>query len=263
MCYDQGILQAYMDDQLESTLRWEITRHLERCATCRRTLEELRSNDLLMQQCLSLYPVDVAPTVPAAGNHLHAVPEGRRSKIIKLMGRKFAFMNQYKKVAAVAAMVAVLFTAFSFPAVRSMASEFLTIFRVESVQTINISNADIQALEKVLQEGAGEVNIENFGQIEVTGKPESVPVSQAEAAGAVDFDLKLPHPAGYNEPALMKTTGHAVQLTLAVEPINAMLRALGSTQMLPAALNGRTISMDIPTAIMATYQNGGAELFVA
>lgn len=263
MCYDEGILQAYIDDQLESTLWWEITRHLERCATCRRNLDELRSNDIFVRECLSVFPTDASETSPVARTRLNVVPEGRRNKLLKIIGRKFDFMKQYKKLAAVAALAAVMFTAFSFPPVRSMASEFLTVFRVESVQTINISQADIQELEKAFQEGAGKVDIENFGKIEVTGKQESVPVTPAEAAGAVDFDLKLPRPEGYGDPELQKITGHAVKLTLAVDNINAMLQTLGSNQMLPAELDGQSFSMNIPTGIMATYGNGGEKLFVA
>ncbi|HBX23053.1 MAG TPA: hypothetical protein DEF34_05395 [Desulfotomaculum sp.] len=263
MCYDEGILQAYIDDQLESALWWEITRHLERCATCRSNLDELRSNDMFVQECLSIFPTDAFSTSPVARTHLNVVPQGRRSILLKIIGRKFDFMNQYKKLAAVAAMAAVMFTAFSLPAVRSVASEFLTVFRVESVQTINISTTDIQDLEKAFQEGAGKVDIENFGKIEVTGKRESVPVTPAEATEAVNFDLKLPGPANYNEPELHKITGHSVKLTLAVDNINAMLQALGSTQMLPAELDGQSFSMDVPTGIMATYQSDGNKLFVA
>jgi len=263
MCYDEGILQAYIDDQLESALWWEITRHLERCATCRRNLDELRSSDMFVQACLSVFPTDASTTTPVTRVHLNVVPEGRRSKLLKIIGRKFDFMKQYKKLVAVAAMAAVMFTAFSFPAVRSVASEFLTVFRVESVQTINISTADMHNLEKAFREGAGRVDIENFGKIEVDGKQESVLVTPAEAAEAVDFDLKLPDPANYNKPALHKITGHSVQLTLAVENINAMLQALGSTQMLPAELDGQSFSMDVPTGIMATYKNDKDNLFIA
>lgn len=263
MCYDVGILQAYIDDQLDSVQWWEITRHLERCPNCRSKLDELRSNDLFVRECLTLFPDDIPKTAPTDGRRLSVVPDGGRKKLQQLLERKFGFMQQYKKLVAVAAMAATLFTAFSFPAVRSMAGDFLTIFRVESVQTINISQADIRELEQAFREGAGKVDIENFGKIEITGKQEAVPVTMADAVEAVDFDLKLPEPAGYTGPELHKLTGHAVKLTLDVDNINAMLQAMGGTQMLPAQLDGQSFTVDIPTGVMATYGSGDNKLFVA
>lgn len=260
MCYEEGILQSYIDGQSDNA--GEITRHLEHCEHCRRSLDDLRANELFVRQCLSVFPVDLPATGPA-GKSLSVVPETNRSRLRKRLERKLNFMPHYKKLVAAAVMAAVLFTAFSFPAVRSIAGEFLTIFRVESLQTINISQADIQALEKVFREGAGKVDIENFGKIEVSGKPETVPVNPAEAAAAIDFDLKLPVPVGYGDPELHKITGHTAVLTLATDNINAMLQALGSTRLLPAELNGESISIHIPTGIIATYDNGGETLFVA
>jgi len=263
MCYEEGILQAYNDNQLDSALWWEITRHLEKCAACRRNLDELRANDMLVRECLAAILPEASDSGPTAGKRLNLVPEGRKNKLLKILERKFDFMHKYKKLAAVAATAALMFTAFSIPAVRGVAAEFLTVFRVESVQTINISTADIQALDQAFRDGVGQVDIKNFGQIEVAGKQESVPVTPAEAAGAVDFELKIPAPANYSTPELHMITGHSVKFTLAVDNVNAMLQALGSTVMLPADLDGQTFSMDIPTGILATYEKGGDKLFVA
>lgn len=261
MCYEEGILQSYIDGQSDNA--GEIARHLENCEQCRQTLDTLRSNDLFVRQCLSVFPTDLPANGPAAGTSLSVVPETIRSRMRKRLERKLNFMPHYKKMVAAAVMAAVLFTAFSFPAVRSIAGEFLTVFRVESMQTINISQADIQELEKIFREGAGNIDIENFGKIEVTGKPESVPVNPAEAAASVDFDLKLPRPAGYGDPELQKITGHTAVLTLATDKINSMLQTLGSTRLLPAELNGESFSIHIPTGIIATFNNGGETLFVA
>jgi hypothetical protein len=262
VCYDEGILQSYIDGNSDNAV--EIARHLEQCGHCRRTLDTLRANDLFVRQCLSVFPSDLPATGPAAGTSLSVVPETIRIRMQKRLERKLNFMPHYKKVVAAAVMAAVLFTAFSFPAVRSIAGEFLTIFRVESLQTIDISQADIQELERIFREGAGNVDIENFGKIEVSGKPESVPVNPAEAAAAVDFDLKLPVPDGYGDPELHKITGHTAVLTLATDSINAMLQTLGGTRLLPAELNGESFSIHIPTGIIATYDNGSGEtLFVA
>ncbi len=262
MCYEEGILQAYIDDQLDSAQWWEVTRHLENCPSCRQKLDELRANDIFIRQCLSVFPVETANNTPGR-TRLSLVPAGGGNKLKQLIGRKFGFMKQYKKLVVAATLALALFTIFSFPAVRSVAAEFLTVFRVESVRTINISTGDLQELERVMREGSGKVNIDNFGKIEVTGKQEAVPVTAAEAANAVDFEIKLPRPESFGEPVLHKITGHAIHLTLDVNNINALLQALGSTKMLPAELDGQTFTMSIPTGITATYENGAEKLFVA
>lgn len=263
MCYEEGILQAYIDNQLDGAQWWEVNRHLETCQSCRRNLDQLRSNDLFIQDCLSVFQKDASETGPAARTHLIVVPDRAGNKLLKLLERKFEFMKNYKKLVAAAAMAAILFTAFSFPAVRGVASEFLTVFRVESVQTINISQADIQALEKAFHDGDGKVDIDNFGKVEVTGKQTKVPVTMAEATESVDFEFKLPPPGMHGEPELHKITGHTVKLTLDVNNLNAMLQALGSTRTLPDELDGQSFTMNIPTGIMATYDNNGQRLMVA
>lgn len=159
-------------------------------------------------------------------------------------------------------MAAVLFTAFSIPAVRSMAGELLTVFRMEKVQTVNISTEDIKQIERAFNEGAGNVNIDNFGQVEVVGKQEAVPVTFAQAADAVDFTVKLPQPDGYEEPQLQKITSSTAHLTLDVANINSLLQAMGSTKLLPESLDGQTFTMHMPTAILANYRSGDDMLTV-
>lgn len=264
MCYEEGILQAYMDSELNSEQRREITRHLGQCAKCRSVLEELQSNNIFVELCMEQYLTDIPDNCTAAKTRLN---NNRLSTklcniISKRLERSLNTMKLYKKAMATAAMAAILFTAFSFPAVRSMAGEFLTVFRMEKVQTINVSPEEIEQLEKAVSEGAGNVNIENFGKVEVTGKQEKIPITIAQAADAVDFAVKLPQPASYEGPDLQKVTGSTANLTLDVANVNRLLQALGSTKLLPESLDGQTFTMHMPTAIVASYRSGSDKLMV-
>jgi predicted anti-sigma-YlaC factor YlaD len=255
MCYEEGILQAYIDNEVSIEQRQEINRHLAQCAKCRGVLKELQFNNNFVNQCMNRYLADLPGVSPA-------LTTGLRGNILNQFKRSLNAMKLYKKLIATAAMAAVIFTAFSFPAVRSMAGEFLTVFRMEKVQTITVNPGDLEQLERAVNEGAGKVNIDNFGRVEVIGKQEAVPVTLAQAEEAVDFAVKLPQPAGYNGPELQKITGSTVNLTLDVTSVNSLLQSLGSTDLLPKSLDGQTFTMQIPTAITAKYSSGSAVLNV-
>ncbi|SFR07255.1 anti-sigma factor family protein [Desulfoscipio geothermicus] len=260
MCYDEGILQACIDGELNSNQMRKITLHLNQCAACRNKMENLRANDIFVSKNLSIflsnepdtdYSIETAPIV----NKSNPQPVNKKTW-------RFKQVMKFKKIIATAAAAAVMFTAFSFPAVRSMAGEFLTIFRMEKVQTISVSTEDLKELEKALQEGASKVDIDNFGSAEVVGKQESVPVTLTEASAAVDFDVKLPQVDGFGNPQLQKITGNTVNLKLEVQKVNSLLQTLGSTSLLPDNLDGQHFSLTMPTAIVATYKSGNARIMI-
>lgn len=261
MCYSEGFIQAYLDGELDRERQQEMACHLEQCAECKHKLEILQSNGAFVSEKLEV----ILAGSPEQRNHdktsLITKSKPDEEKIKK--GRVKIFMSRYNKVITAAALVIVLLTTFSFADVRSAASEFLTIFRVEKVQTISINSSDLKQLETAIRNGAGNVTVDNFGIVTVNGKQETVPVTMAEAQNSVDFEIKLPQPEGYNEPELHKVTGNSMYFTLDVHNINNLLQNLGGTQLLPENLNGKTFSLHIPTAIVAKYNSGKDTIMVA
>jgi len=174
-----------------------------------------------------------------------------------------------KKSLTAAALIAVLAVCFSFSPVRSFAGNLLTVFRVERMQTITVSPEDIAQLQEVFEKGAGGVDIGNLGRFEVAGGQEATRnVTPDSAQKAVDFPVRLPADLrGYKEPALSVSPETTVSITLDTAKANQLLRSLGSAQLLPEALNGRTFTVKIPRAVIAEYypvkddQPGG--LFIA
>jgi len=255
MCYDEGMLQAYVDNEVSSEQRLEISQHLKKCAKCRNVWEELQSNSHFVNFHLNQYLVNLPVNCTITTT-------GRQTNLLNRFKRSINTMKSFKKFIATAAMVGVLFITFSFPTVRSMAGEFLTVFRMEKVQTITVNPEDIEQLERVVNEGTGNLEIENFGQVEVTGKHETVSVTLAQASEAVGFAVKLPEPAGYSEPELRMITGSTASLSLDVAKVNTLLQSLGSIELLPESLDGQTFTMQMPTAIMANYHSGNNQLTV-
>lgn len=174
-------------------------------------------------------------------------------------------LGKYKKAAVAAAMVLALTVSFSFGSVRGFAADLLTIFRVEKVQAINISPEDMAQMEKAFREGSGNVDVDSLGKVEVTGKQQFRQATLDEVRQAVDFTVKLPAtPVGYNGPNMGITSGFSVNLTLDTEKVNAMLQSMGSKELLPKSLNGRTFSLKSPAAVMAEYSsNDGTQKTLA
>lgn len=263
MCFEEGILQAYIDDELNIVDSREVQRHLEHCKDCMLKVKVLQANGVFVGQSLDDYLSNIPET--SNNNNLSIIENLKHDDnlIQKVRRRSINSMRQYKKIVACAAMVATLVTAFSFPGVRSMASEFLNVFRMEKVQTINISTSDLKELEKALDEGASKTDT-LIGNIEVVGKNESVPVpvTLEEASASVDFDIVLPRLAGYAEPELMKTTGNTINFTLDVANANGFLRSLGSDQLLPENIDGKKFQMVIPNIISSSYSSANDQVFI-
>ncbi|MFZ5634114.1 MAG: hypothetical protein ACOY40_14825 [Bacillota bacterium] len=175
-----------------------------------------------------------------------------------------AKVMRYKKFFTAEAASLALAGLFSFTPVRTMAGDFLTIFRVEKVKAIAITPEDMSQLERLMKECTGRAEIKNFGKAEVTGRQEVVPVTPQEARDAVDFELKIPYfdpyIDGYGEPQLKKVSGGRVTLALDVGNVNAALQALGSGERLPDELNGKEFSLTIPTGITADYKGAAGKL---
>ncbi|WP_027365383.1 DUF4367 domain-containing protein [Desulfotruncus alcoholivorax] len=259
MCYTEGILQAYIDDELDGEQLREVECHLQQCAMCRQKVEELKVIDDFISLKMRKYIAD--PQTATSSSTMHKIPKAKGDH--RMSEKSPGFFNRYGRTIAVAAALLALITTFSFPGVRSMAGEFLTIFRVERVQTITIDPRDMQQMELALREGASKVDVKNFGKVEFSGKNETTGVNAAEASKAVDFEIKLPNTKQYGYPELQKTSGSTMTMTLDVDNVNKLLQALNSTKMLPENLDGKTFTLSMPAAIIATYNTGSDRLIVA
>ncbi|WP_066638329.1 anti-sigma factor family protein [Desulfolucanica intricata] len=267
MCCDVGILQAYLDQELEPTRIGEIEAHLAACAECRRLLEELRENDSFVTAQLEAYSGLFNHKDIKAGEAWSRFTENHVLKQKKAFNLKgvFNFMKRYKLAAAVFTMVLAFAVSMSFSSVRSFAGELLTVFRVEKVETIDINPNELAKMQEAIEKGVGEVDIDNFGNIKVSGKNTQEPVTLDEAQKAVDFTIKLPSdlPGDYSEPVLYKNTGSTASLTLDVDNVNQLLMSLGSSKLLPQELDNKTFTLHIPVAIGAEYTaKNGSHLMI-
>ncbi|MHB8157636.1 MAG: anti-sigma factor family protein [Desulfocucumaceae bacterium] len=259
MCYDEGLLQSYIDGELPAREAEGIPDHVSSCEECGSLYRRLLDNDSIVRNSMEVLLV-------SDRDRFNAELAWSKLKLEKIKyeekkkGKWYNHMN-YKKLVAAAAAVGVV-AMLGFTPVRGMAAEFLTIFRVENVKTITITPEDMRQLESIMKDGAGGADIKNFGKIEVNGSQEVVAVTPEEARGAVDFDLKVPALEGFSGPSLKKMSGSSVTLAMDVDKVNAALKAFGSQESLPAELNGQEFTMLMPTGIMAEYSGQDGKIML-
>jgi len=257
VCYDTGAWQAFLDGEVTGDPKAGMEKHLLSCGACRERLEQLRENQIFTDAGLAGYiralnrsGVDTGAAWARFSARQPAVQSGARPRKGVL-----AMLLRYRMAATAAVMVLALAVTFSFGSVRTAASELLTIFRVENVKTVNISPEDMSRINKALGDGAGAVDMENFGRIEFKGNGAPGEITLEEARSAVDFRLKLPDqlPDGYHLQEIRRNAGGTMNFTLDTVNTNRILQSLGSEKLLPEELNGRTFTMELPAQITARY----------
>ena len=257
MCYDAGSWQAFLEGEVSDAGKAEMEEHLQFCETCRETLQREMENLAFTNTRLSAYLYSPQRSDVDTGSAWDRF-EDSSIKQNETSARKgvLKMLSRYRVAATAAAVLLALAASLSFAPVRSAASELLTIFRVEKVKTVNISPSDMAGIEKAIREGTGQIDIKNFGQMEFNGSQASGRASLEEARAAVDFQLNLPAvlPGNFSAPEIYKNSGGTLNFTLDTVNANQVLKTFGSEKLLPAELNGKTFTVQIPAQITANYK---------
>lgn len=266
VCYDTGTLQAYLEGEVTAGQKAEIEAHLASCRLCSGKYGKIKENQAFTNSMLAGYMqllgrgnVDTGAAWDRfQGKFIHR--QGSKRKNDYTWKGVLTMLSRYRAAATAAVIVLAMAISFSFGEVRTAASELLTIFRVEKVKTINITPSDMAGIEKAMSEGAGQVDIENFGQVVFNGKQQTEKTTLEKAGEAVDFEIKLPAGLpGYSEPELYLESGGTLDFTLDTININAFLQSVGSEKLLPDELNGKTFNVKIPSLITAEYRGANKD----
>jgi hypothetical protein len=157
----------------------------------------------------------------------------------------------------------VLCTFFALPQGRAFASALLLLFRGQTVQPISTDSARLKNAYATLEE------LERLGTLQGTVPYQLTSAPTLAAAGTTaGFTPALPTtlPTGMNStPATIKAVAPTtVTLTLSASIANAYLKSIGSSQTLPAQLDGEQIIVDFPGVTLLEYVGpvGSGKLFV-
>lgn len=254
-CYDTGTLQAFLDGEFNESYRRQLAKHLLSCDVCSATVESLRENQAFSNARLNGYYHALTSDSVDTGLAWNKFSKGKLLKKTHLGKGVFKMVGRYRSVAAAAVVVLAVAVSFSFGSVRTAASELLSVFRVEKVETVSITPDDMANIERSIREGAGQVDIDNFGKLEFNGKTEPTRVTQSEASENLDFQLKLPAvlPDGFQVREFNKSGSGTMNLTLDTVKTNEVLKSLGSSKLLPDDLNGRMFTVTFPATVQVLY----------
>ncbi|NTU71679.1 MAG: hypothetical protein HGB10_07675 [Coriobacteriia bacterium] len=148
---------------------------------------------------------------------------------------------------------ALLLGSLAFAPVRAVASQFLGIFRIQRMQTISVTQADLEQISKVMSEGDGTVSLESLGDVTVKGGTgEPVEATMEDAQAAVDFDLRS-LAAGEGTPTIALQPAMTVTFKLHVDKANELLESYGATNLFPKSMDGKEFMVHMPATVVMAY----------
>lgn len=173
----------------------------------------------------------------------------------RFINRVSRFMMQpNRRYATAVVLFLVLFvTAFTFPAVRAAASDFLGLFRVQKFAAISVSPEQIAILQQVAEEGLmpGQVEIiEEPGQLQLV---DSLDTAQRETG--LDTLRTL---AGLGEPSeIWIAAGGSGRLTVDLAGARAIVAATGADPLLlPDSLAGAQVDVTVFAGVQQQWADG-------
>lgn len=178
-CADKGFVQAFLDGECSSKESEQFLLHLEYCETCRTQLDELSALDSWAREKMEhafSETNDVRVNTEAAWKRFSQTIEKPtntnaqdRQAITNraTIRRSWNQMNkQTKRWVTGASAAAVLAVSLSFPQVQAAANDFLSIFRMDKVEFVKVTQEDMQELEQWIANGNwGETELPGIGKI--------------------------------------------------------------------------------------------------
>lgn len=246
-CPDEGRLLLYLENQLRHEEHQDTANHLTGCTVCVARLAALRDDcDFAARHLTGLW--ENGQAAPVKGQQ----EVWQQLQIHQQFDKRGVRAMKIKKFAIAAALVLALVAVGSIPSVQTAAANLLQVFRVEQVDTLTMTPGDMQKIEQAIMNGAGKLDIEDFGKIKSVGENVGYKIASSDLAG-LGFTVKsstLTDEAA-TDYTLQKTP--AIEVTPKVERVNELLTTLGSTYKLPAALDGQTCKFTMGDALVSTY----------
>jgi hypothetical protein len=246
-----GEIKAYQDKEVSAELRVRIQAHLESCPGCQRRaagLREQRARNISRLDRLGPEPLQNPISTSLAHARLAARLEEYNKEKFSMWQKLTTSIPRLAWVAL--AVVVILAISLAFAPVRAIASSFLGLFRVQQVRVIEI---DPQEISHQLESSSDVGNLmgENV-QIEALGELQEVK-DVAEASALAGFAARLPTKMD-GEPHLVVQPGGSAKFNIDLELVDAVLHDMGRADIeLPRELDGASVEISIPTAVLAEY----------
>ncbi|AQQ53316.1 anti-sigma factor family protein [Planococcus lenghuensis] len=260
-CHDIGTLQAYLDGEVSRDEKKSIMKHLESCEACREQVAELQNLHFFCTEALEekKTPVDTEGAWATFEARLQQIGKEPVTGKQELKTRKgwHSMSSTVKKVLVSGVAAAAIFSSFAIPQVQVGASQFLSLFRVDQFEMVQLTQNDLSEIENWVSENeAGEIDLKGIGKLERTGASgEPKQFDSAEAAAAAGYSV--PQLDNYSVAGVHVIPASTITFTLDIEKANQLLGQLGSDEEFPAALDGQPFSVAVFDAVTANYAAAG------
>lgn len=219
-------------------------------------------SDRAVTRALDLLAPAVGPDVDAAWRHQRS-RQDQASAFLNSTLHQSRFQFGWPALAgfrlpAVAIAAALVVALVAITPMRSVASQFLTIFRVQDVTPITVSS-----LAQPVPD------LSNLGDMSPSAHELRMQPTQVDSVGAassqVGFTVQTPSqlPSGLGNPpsVIAVTNGHTVNFTFRVQKVRAWLDSTGHKDVsVPAKFDGATLTLHVPSAATLAYLPAGTSV---
>jgi hypothetical protein len=174
---------------------------------------------------------------------------------------------RWQPALAWAAGVAVVAALFTLPAVRVAAQNALDLFRVRSFAAVEVDEARIEKL-KALHAGSGDDPMAMMFEkqdVQEPGKPQEFASADeaASVAGLAGLRKPGPLPAGLQFQRALATGAGSARFLVHADRVQHLLETLDIRDVtVPMAMDGKAITVHMPTSVVQEYANGKRRLAV-
>lgn len=226
MHYDEGTIQAYIDGEMNAGDAQRLREHIMVCDDCRRLYNEIMENQGFADNMFKRFEY---------------IPIKEVSRIEK-RGGFMNMWNRYKKGAIAACLIAAVGISMTLPPVKAAAQEFLQVFRVNRVETVEVTQQDLEEIQNALAEVDGKLDLKEFGSItasNISGEYKETTIDEAQKL--LGFDIKeatyLPFETKSVQSSVMGPG--EMRFNLNVDNVNRFVKTLGGDSLLPDELEGK------------------------
>jgi len=255
MHIDEGLIQAFRDQEASLEERSRISAHLAGCEACRERLEKAAARAASMTSHFGLLDPESPPPTP--GVVTTRLKERIETQLEMTSMWQTAFSRKYRPVWASFLAVTVLVVIFTVPPVRALAAKFLYLFRAQKIETVAVDSDRVQEQMKKFQSASGiEDLIASSVKVESEGKAAEVK-SADEASLKAGISVRTPQALGDPVKWIVEP---AAKLTMQVDldRIRGILQEIGRNDIeLPETLDGTSVTVDFPPVVVGLYGDCG------
>lgn len=244
---DTGELRAYLDGELPEQRQAFAAHHLVTCPDCQAALLVVTRQAELAGSTfeqLNQGPSQTPLTPQAAFLRLQT-QHSPQTKEVQTMWQKLT-RRSLRPVWASLTVIAVVALLMFIPQVRAAAINFLGFFRVESIQVVRFNPSN---LPQNLDQGMVQFDDLMADQFKYEDFAEPIPVNSLEEASQLaGFHVKQPTEFT-GEQKITYQPGAKMEFTIDVGLMQLVLEELGSDLVLPKAINGEKVIVEIPQSV--------------